>query len=413
MSVHAEDAAPSAPLVTVLCGFLGAGKTTLLQHLLAQAGGRPWAAIVNDVAAINIDAALVRSSEGGAAIKDVVELGNGCVCCSSRDELAEAVAELAASGRFEHILIETTGVAVPAGIAQLFVRKNMFGRSLNDFATLAALVSVIDAAHFLAEWRRYEQAKTTRQVVVSAERPVFELMIEQVECADVLVLNKGDLVSAPEFDELETMVRGLNERADEFRTERGQIASEFLLGRVRFDPGTTLSAAKWIKVLNATGAGTSVDAMPSGKRAGGREHAGSRLSPAPGYAGGRAARHRDEFGIVTFVYEARRPFVRAKLSAFLESGAPRLLRAKGFFWVQEQPDEMGFLSIAGGVVRMDYLNYWYAALVENGKARRAELPAALEKIWREPHGDRRQELVFIGVCLDDAELKAALDGCLA
>lgn len=387
------------PPVTVLCGFLGAGKTTLLNHLLRQAEGRRWAAVVNDVAAINIDAAVVRAGAETAATRDIVELGNGCVCCSSKDELAETIAELGAGGRdgrgYDHIIVETTGVAEPRGIANLFTRKNPFGRTLGDFATLSAFVSVVDAAMFLREWRACRERPVAREQVTGTQRPVFELMLEQAECADVLVVNKCDLVGEAELAELETVLRGLNARAEIVRAERGQVASELLLGRVRFDAAETLKSARWVRELNRAGK--------------------------PGDAGGAnlvrkvvAARpvHETKYGITSFVYQARRPFARSRLYQLMETGMPGLLRAKGFFWTREQPDEMAFLSVAGGVVRYDTLNYWWAALVENGKARLEDRPEAIRALWVEPHGDRRQELVFIGTGLDEGAVRAALDACL-
>jgi G3E family GTPase len=375
------------PLVTVLCGFLGAGKTTLLNHLLRQSEGRRWAAIVNDVASINIDAAVVRAGAETAATRDIVELGNGCVCCSSKDELAETIAELAADGGYEHIFVETTGVAEPRGIANLFTRKNPFGRTLGDFATLSALVSVIDAAMFLREWRTYRDRTVVREQASGTRRPVFELMIEQVECADILAVNKCDLAEAPELSQVEEILTGLNARAVILRTERGQVASELLVGRVRFDAAETLKSARWVRVLNSVAPGV---AAPAVKR----------------------AAHEDKYGVTSFVYQARRPFVRSRFEQVMATGAPGLLRAKGFFWTQEQPDEMAFLSIAGGVVRYDTLNYWWAALIENGRARMDDRPEMIRALWVEPHGDRRQELVFIGVDLEEMALRRSLDACL-
>ena len=202
MNTEKRESTTGPTPVTVFCGFLGAGKTTLLRHLLAQAGtagadGGParWAAIVNDVAAVNIDGALVgeenaaRAALGADGASEVVELGNGCVCCSGADDLGEAIARLAASGRYEHIWVETSGVADPRGIATLFTRKNPFGKTLSDHARLAALVTVIDVAAFAGEAARTGGA---RRAAGGGERPVFELMIEQVECADVVVLNQCD-----------------------------------------------------------------------------------------------------------------------------------------------------------------------------------------------------------------------------
>lgn len=389
--------AASSPLtpVTILCGFLGVGKTTLLLHLLGQAEGRRWAAVVNDVAAVNIDGAVVRSATGG---REIVEIGNGCVCCSSKDELAETVAMLAMTGRpggpegrpYDHILVETTGVAEPRGIANLFLRRNPFGRTLGDFATLSALVTVVDARVFLQEWDH----RAPRTMVTGSERPVVELLLEQVEVADVVVINQCDQVSEAEQVRIETVLEGLNPRAERILTEHGQVASDSLLGRVRFDASATLGGARWIGALNAV--------APMA----GRAHV---VCPAPA-ADGPA--HEVKYGIRSFVYQARRPFDRAALRRVLETGLPGLLRAKGFFWAADQPDEMGLVSVAGGAVRMDFLSYWWAALVESGKAKMEDRPPMIRALWAEPVGDRRQEIAFIGVGLDEAAVRAALDACL-
>lgn len=397
------------PPVTVLCGFLGAGKTTLLRHLLGQAEGRRWAAVVNDVAAINVDAQVVQGAgaraTGSGEAPRVVQLSNGCVCCSVKDELAETIAELCANGRYAHVIVETTGVADPRGVADLFVRKNRFGRSLSDFARLSALVTVIDARGFLAEMgkgRRAvepEQEKRTRNENEERERvggvkPVFELMVDQAECADVLVLNKCDVVSEEELVRLEAILRGLNPRAEILRTEQGQIASEVVLDRVRFDEKATLGAAQWIRVLNdparAAGWGASVVKTAAA-----------------------AARHEDEYGIRSFVFEARRALVREKFLAWLATELPAgLLRAKGFYWFAEQAADIGFLSVAGGGVRTEFVGTWAAALVEAGVITAAAVPVSAREKWVEPQGDRRVELVFIGVGLDEAAMRVGLAACL-
>ncbi len=424
------------PPVTVLCGFLGAGKTTLLRHLLGQAEGRRWAAVVNDVAAINVDAQIVQGAgaraTGSGEAPRVVQLSNGCVCCSVKDELAETVAELCANGRYAHVIVETTGVADPRGVADLFVRKNRFGRSLSDFARLSALVTVIDARGFLAERARsgaegeterrregeMERAeKRTRGENEERERaggavaerktkekgereraggvkPVFELMVDQAECADVLVINKCDVVSEEELVRLEAILRGLNPRAEILRTEQGQIASETLLDRVRFDEKATLGAARWIRALNdparAAGWGASVVKTAA------------------------AARHEDEYGIRSFVFEARRALVREKFLAWLATELPAgLLRAKGFYWFSEQAADIGFLSVAGGAVRTEFVGTWAAALVEAGVITAAAVPVSAREKWVEPHGDRRVELVFIGIGLDEAAMRVGLARCLA
>lgn len=393
MAIPEISRSKNRPPVTVLCGFLGAGKTTLLNHLLRQAEGRRWAAVVNDVAAINIDATLVKTQLPGS---DVVGLGNGCVCCSNRDDLAETIARLTAGGEYEHILVETSGVAEPRGIASLFTQKNPFGRSLSDFAQLSALASVVDAAYFFAEWKVQHGVKRAEPAGAGMKQPVFELMVEQIECADVIVLNKCDLVNEAELAQIEAIIGGLNERAELIRTEQGQISREFLLERVRFDPAATPGAARWVKVLNAQPSGGGLLAKAGGKPL------ATDVTP----------RHTERYGITSWVFQARRPFVQAKFEALLARGAPGLLRAKGFFWLAERPDELGFLSVAGGTVRTDFPSYWWAAMIESSRARREDLPTALEKLWVEPTGDRRQELVFIGVGLDEKALCRELEQCL-
>lgn len=406
---HATPATlPAVCPVTVLCGFLGAGKTTLLNHLLGQAEGRRWAAVVNDVAAVNIDGALVRSTRAG----EVVELENGCVCCSSRDALGETVARLAASGSYEHILVETTGVAEPRGIAALFLQRDLLGRCLHDFARLSALVSVVDGAAFLAGWKAHQAAGGRGQPPPSgAERPLFELLIEQVECADVIVLNKADLASEPDQETLREILHGLNPRAELIATEHGQVPAEFLLDRPRFDPASTLRAASWIRLLNTAAEAAGSAPAAAGAGAGARAPLVARPG-GPGVGAAAAPRHTTRFGIRSFIYTARRPFLTARLEAVFAAGIPGLVRAKGFFWMKERPDEMGFLSFAGGVVRYDFLNYWWGALVEQGRAARADVPAQVQPYWQEPHGERRQELVFIGVGLDEAVVRAQLDAAL-
>ncbi len=383
------------PPVTVLSGFLGAGKTTLLRHLLGQAEGRKWAAIVNDVAAINVDAQVV----AGAGAARVVELGNGCVCCSVRDSLAETIAELAAQRTYDHILVETTGVAEPRGVADLFTRKNVFWRSLGDFAQLSALVTVVDARSFLdaqrgsrrsEDLRKGEHGEGSEGESGVGKKPVFELMVEQAECADVLVLNKCDLAEETELAEVERILRGLNARAELLRAEQGQVASEWLLGRVRFDGAATVGAARWVRLMRGEGRDTS-----------------------PVKTERRTARHESDYGITSFVWEARRALDGAKFEAWLESGLPDgLLRAKGFFWAAERPADIGFLSVAGGRARREWVGTWAAALRESGVITEAQITAEARAKWAEPHGDRRQELVFIGTELDETKLRAKLEACL-
>lgn len=423
-TTRVEEQAGRTP-VTVFCGFLGVGKTTLLRHLLGQAatagpdgGAARWAAVVNDVAAVNIDGAVVgadnaaRAALGAEGAAEVVELGNGCVCCSGADDLGEAIARLAASGRYEHIWVETSGVAEPRGVANLFTRKNPFGKTLGDYARLAALVTVVDVVALAGEAARTGArpggAVARRAPVGGGERPVFELMVEQIECADLVVLNQCDRAAAggDETDRAEALVAGLNPRAERVRTERGQLAAELFTGRLRFDPAATLGAARWVRELNAA------VALPAGGA--GR---GLVKKPAPGARAGAggAAYHESRYGITSLVYRARPPFDAGRLNALFAAGLPGVLRAKGFFWTTRSPDEMGFVSLAGGVVRWETLSVWWAARIAAGRARSEDRPPSVVAQWLEPHGDRRQEIVLIGVGVTarEAELREALDACLA
>lgn len=382
-----SDKTRARPPVTVLSGFLGAGKTTLLKHVLAQANGRRWAAVVNDVAAINIDAAVV--AQAGA--QRVVPLGNGCVCCTVRDELAETLAELCATGDYEHVFVETTGVADPRAIARLFTRANAFGRKLDDFAQLSALVTVVDPAQLLAE----EQKTRGAEARADGVKPLFDLLLEQVECADVLVVNKCDKTSEEQIAAAEARLRAVAPRAELWRATEGRVDVAALLGRVRFDAEATPGGARWVRALSPAGA-------MSGR--GVRKPGGASAGPAV---------HEAAFGITSFVYEARAPMAEAALRAWFERLPEGVLRGKGFFWVKERPADIGFVSVAGGVARLDFIGTWAAALRERGLIGEAEIPAAARAKWTEPHGDRRQELVFIGLGLPEVEMRAGLDACRA
>lgn len=409
------------PPVTVLCGFLGAGKTTLLNHLLSQTEGERWALVVNDVAAINIDARQVTvraEAVAGTEAPPVVELGNGCVCCSSKDDLAESIVRLALTGRpggpegrpFDRIVVETTGVAEPKAIARLFTQRNPFGRSVADVARLAALVTVVDAGYFLRLWRECGPLRTAsrtpgRPAIAPAsgaeQRRLIELLIEQLETTDLVVLNQCDRVTEEEREALEAAIAGLNPRADIVAAEQGQVGREVVIERIRFSESETLAGASWIRALNAL--------VP--RPAAGAARPGSAvLRTATGQA---TPTHERRYGLRSFVFQSRRPFLRERLLAAVEAARPGLVRAKGFVWLADQPDEMLFLSVAGDEVRLETLNYWWAALIENGRASRDDRPAMIRALWEEPHGDRRQELVFIGVGVDEPAFRSALTAALA
>jgi len=363
----------------LLCGFLGAGKTTLLQHVLKLADGRKWAAVVNDMASMNVDGRLIEK----AGASRVIEMANGCVCCSMRDELAETVAELAGSGRFEHIFIETTGVAEPRGIASLFTKPNLYGRTLSDFATLHALVTVVDASQVARVWRDQTEREDERINREREPKEVVELMLEQVECADVLVLNKTDLVAPDVVTELKEVLHELNPRAEIAAVSEGRVAADLLPGPSRFDAQETIQAARWLRVFSGDGG-----VMKS------------------------ATQQPKTVEWTTMVFQARRPFNEAKIRALIAGGHPGLLRVKGFFWVSSRNDDMGYLSVAGGIARWSFVGTWAAAMRERDVISEEEIPESAKAYREEPHGDRLQELAFIGLGVDTKVLRSDLEACL-
>jgi G3E family GTPase len=379
--------------VTILSGFLGAGKTTLLNQLLRQPGGRKIAVIVNDVGEVNIDGALIRAQntvDGGAAgLARMVELTNGCVCCSIQEELSEAVANLARTGSFDSIVIEGTGAAEPLAVVKGLNRRDMWGRALMDAISIQALVTVVDVSLFDQEWEKIRQSDRRRRLLLLGDRrrPIFELLLEQVECADLILLNKTDRLSEEAVARVGAFIRELNERAEIRPCQFGQIDPEAILGAKRFEREATLDAPRWKRELLQL----------------------ARVMPSEGAA---SASHEDKYGLTTFLYRARQPFDGKAFSRFVHHEIRGLLRAKGFYWVTERNSEVGLLSVAGDLVRSDFVGEWWVVRLGKGEAERADVPPNIEQNWDAACGDRRQEIVFIGVDMDESEIRRRLDACL-
>ncbi|WP_027799169.1 GTP-binding protein [Paraburkholderia dilworthii] len=379
--------------VTVLSGFLGAGKTTLLNHILANRAGLRVAVIVNDLAAVNIDATLVRDAAALSHVEEqLVELSNGCICCTLRDDLLVEIKRLAAENRFDAILIESTGVAEPMPIAETFTFVDDDGASLSEVARLDTMVTVVDAFNFLRDYSSAD-ALAERGIAATEEddRTLVELLIEQVEFCDVLVVNKADLVSADELTRLQRILARINPRAVQVVGRFGAVPLEQVLNTGRFDFDEASSAPGWLASLNHQHDD---------------EHGHSHHSEA------------DEFGIGNFVYRARRPFHPERLWALLHEEWKGVLRGKGFFWLATRNDIAGSLSQAGGACRHGPAGMWWAA------QDRSEWPDADDELAAEiaadwygapddpSIGDRRQELVLIGVGIDSAFWSAKFDACL-
>jgi len=367
--------------VTVLSGFLGAGKTTLLNHILTNRDGRKVAVIVNDMSEVNVDAQLVKAGGSLSRVDEkLVEMQNGCICCTLREDLLIEVAKLAAEGRFDYLLVESTGISEPLPVAETFTFEDESGKSLSEVATLDTMVTVVDAKNFLEDWRS-EDDLAARKIALSEDdaRTIAGLMVEQIEFANVLVISKLDLVSEDEGRRLARMLLHLNPDARIVYADRGRVPLDSVLGTGLFDFAKAARAAGWLKELRG-------------------EHIPESL----------------EYGVKSFVYRARLPFHPARLWALFHDGEAwsGVLRSKGFFWLASRMNLTGLWSQAGGTADCQAAGVWYAALPEEEWPLDEETASQLRTDWQEPWGDRRQELVFIGVEMEEAALRAKLDAAL-
>jgi G3E family GTPase len=366
--------------VTVLSGFLGSGKTTLLNHVLRNRQNLRVAVVVNDMSEINIDAALVR--QGGAKLDRVeeklVEFTNGCICCTLREDLHKAIAALAAEGRFDYLLIEATGIAEPLPIAATFGFVDEQGRSLNDVARLDTMVTVVDAKHFLRDYGSPDSLVDRAQARDEGDdRCVVDLLVDQVEFADVIVLNKADLASPEELHQVEGVIKALNPRAEIVPATFGSVPLERILNTHRFDLEEASQSPRWARELR-----------------------------------GEHTPETEEYGISSFVYRARRPFHPERLMNCLRKEWPGVLRSKGFFWLASRMDWAGNFSQAGAVCRTEAAGFWWAAVDKSTWPDDDEQVKEILKLWKKPYGDRRQEIVIIGQNMDQEQLTARLNACL-
>ncbi|PDT17653.1 4-hydroxytetrahydrobiopterin dehydratase [Rhizobium sp. J15] len=368
--------------VTVLAGFLGAGKTTVLNHVLSNREGRRVAVIVNDMSEVNIDADLVR--EGGADLlrtdETLVELTNGCICCTLREDLLSEVRRLAAAGRFDYLLIEGTGIAEPLPVAATFSFRDESGAALCDVARLDTMVCVVDAVNLLADYQSAEfLADRGERRDGDDERKLVELLVEQIEFSDVVIINKAGDVSCADLAEVRRVVAALNPDAQVIEAVFGQVPLDAILDTGLFSEAKAARHPLWHKELFGWG-----DHVPE----------------------------TEEYGISSFVYRSRRPFEPLRLKDFLDRKWAGLIRAKGHFWLATRPDEIGLLSIAGTQCRIETRGYWWASVPKVQWPRFPQFRQLIDRHWDDVWGDRRQELVFIGSGFDKAAIRAALDDCL-
>ncbi|SDD61901.1 GTPase, G3E family [Paenibacillus sp. CF095] len=367
--------------VTVLSGYLGSGKTTVLNHVLNNRQGLKVAVIVNDMSEVNIDAALVKGEATLSRTEEkLVELSNGCICCTLRDDLMQEIEKLVNEGKYDYILIESTGISEPVPVAQTFTYADEeSGIDLTRLARLDCLVTVVDANRFWHDFGSGQSLLDRNQATGDEDtRDVVDLLIDQIETCDVLLLNKCDLVDDTELNKLEGVIRKLQPNAKIIRTENGQVNPSEILNTDRFDFEKVSMSAGWIQELE-------------------------KESHTP---------ETEEYGIGSFVYRRRKPFHPSRLAEFMSYWPEEVVRAKGLVWLAAEGDVAASLSQAGPSIQFGPAGHWVAALPEADKQEilRNE-PDVLEK-WDAQWGDRQTELVMIGIDMERASIEDELDQCL-
>ncbi|HZV98982.1 MAG TPA: zinc metallochaperone GTPase ZigA [Methylophilaceae bacterium] len=366
--------------VTVLSGFLGAGKTTVLNHVLNNRENRRVAVIVNDMSEVNIDAQLLR--EGGAELsrqeEKLVEMSNGCICCTLREDLLVEITRLAQENRFDYLLIESTGISEPLPIAETFTFADEEGRSLADVARLDTMVTVVDAFNFLRDYQSSDfVAERGESLGEEDDRAVVDLLVEQVEFCDVIVINKADMVCEDELARLKNILNTLNPRARQVVAEFGRVPLETMLNTGLFDFEQAAQAPGWLKELR-----------------------------------GEHVSEGEQFGISSFVYKARRPFHPQRFWDLIHSEWQGVLRSKGYFWLASRYDFVGNWAQAGGACRHGTAGLWWSAIDPAQWPNDPDYLTQIMKNLEKEFGDRRQELVFIGIDVDQDAIRTRLNACL-
>ena len=377
MEISIENRLP----VTVLSGFLGAGKTTVLSHILNNRQGKKVAVIVNDMSEINIDAGIVKNEVSlNHSEEKLVEMSNGCICCTLREDLLLEVNKLAKEKKFDYLVIESTGISEPLPVAETFTFADETGVSLSDVARLDTMVTVVDAVNFLKD---YEEAKYLKDSGESLgeddDRSVADLLVDQIEFADILLISKTDLVESEDIEKLKAILKSLNTHAQILPISQGQVDVEEVLDTGLFDFERAQQAPGWLKEMR-----------------------------------GEHVPETEEYGIGSFSFIARLPFHPERFHHFLHSTKQygKLIRSKGIFWLASRHKYAGQWSQAGGIARYGFAGMFWSSVPVNSWPTDEESINTIREQWEEPFGDKRQELVFIGQSLDEDAMLKALDSCL-
>ena len=365
--------------VTVLSGFLGSGKTTLLNHILRNRDGLKVALIVNDMSEINIDADIVARGDANLSRTEekLIEMSNGCICCTLREDLLIEVKKLAKEGRFDYLLIESTGIAEPMQVAETFTFDDESGDILKDFAALDTMVTVVDAVNFLKNWNSRETLKERGESLgATDERDIGNLLTDQIEFANVIILNKVTDVSKDERLKICGIITTLNSEAEVIETNYSAVPLQKIINTGLFDFNKAALSPTWLKELRG-------------------EHVPETL----------------EYGIDSFVYKADRPFHPERFMKWTEEIPEAMIRAKGLFWLATRFEEVGDFSLAGTKLHLRAAGWWWG-IVDESEWPETIKEQAKASNWQSPYYDHRQELVFIGIKMDKEKIIKELNNCL-
>ncbi len=366
--------------VTVISGFLGAGKTTVLNHILSNREGLKVAVIVNDMSEVNIDSQLVEGGKAGLSRTEekLVEMTNGCICCTLRDDLLKEVSRLAREGRFDYLLIESTGISEPLPVAMTFTFEDELGESLSSVSQLDTMVTVVDGFNFFKDFNEADYIRDRGESLGdNDDRTVVDLLVDQIEFADVILISKTDLTTPEQLGRVKGVISALNPVAKVITISEGQVPLTEVLGTGLFDLEKAQSSPGWLKELMG-------DHVPE----------------------------TEEYGISSFVYKARRPFHPERFYQVIHQGWPGVVRSKGFFWLATRMEWIGEWSQAGGACRHGIIGTWWVDVPKVYWPDEDESRLRILQNMADPYGDRRQEIVLIGMGMNKDYLTAMLDEAL-